>query len=289
MNPETLNSSDRAYLGNLARALAGQLDLLPDEPVVEEEKCGYCVGGFGYVHRNELAHPGDKDFGAIKPCPVCRDPEIEAKALARALRNAAIPQQFAATDFDTYRRIPEADIQAADMVEEWVTQAVSDPDSAGSILLAGEIGTGKTGCGAAAFRILIRETYRIAAFVRTVDLFAELGRAMDASKRGDADAIRVSDIVDRVAGAELLMLDDIGAETATDYREEKLYQILGRRYDDRRTTIVTTNKTLPELKAQIGPRTYSRLVEMCAPNLVQFECDDLRIAIANRRAGITSV
>ena len=39
--------------------------------------------------------------------------------------------------------------------------------------------------------------------------------------------------------------------------------------------IITTNRTLPELRAQVGPRIASRLCEMCAP--VEFPEGDYRI------------
>lgn len=279
----TLDSSDREYVHNLALAVMGKFQpTLPDlEMETAAPKCPAC--DYGYVRIAPRANPGDPQFGRFRPCPVCRDPGIEQRAIAKALRNASIPVPFIASTFDSYRAIPEADKEAADWVEEWTEKTIANPEVAGSIALVGEIGTGKTGCGAAAFRRLIHGTFRIAIFANTVEMFTELGQAIAIGKRGGEPSTSEAEILYRISEAELLMLDDIGAERWTDYREEKLYQILGYRHSRKLCTIITSNKTLDELKTQLGPRTHSRLIEMCAGNIIEFECEDLRLAIAERR------
>jgi hypothetical protein len=45
---------------------------------------------------------------------------------------------------------------------------------------------------------------------------------------------------------------------------EQLYAIVNERWQEQRSMIVTTNLLDPEeLRAQIGPRTVSRITEMC--------------------------
>jgi DNA replication protein DnaC len=63
---------------------------------------------------------------------------------------------------------------------------------------------------------------------------------------------------------ELLHLDDLGAEKRTDWVIEQLYSIVNERWQDQRSIVVTTNLLdLDELREQLGPRTVSRLAEMC--------------------------
>jgi len=63
---------------------------------------------------------------------------------------------------------------------------------------------------------------------------------------------------------DLLHLDDLGAEHRTDWVLEQLYSIVNERWQDQRAVVVTTNVVdLGELREQIGPRTVSRLAEMC--------------------------
>ncbi len=80
------------------------------------------------------------------------------------------------------------------------------------------------------------------------------------------------DLVDGIIRADLLVLDDLGAERATEWVEEMLHLLVNSRYNERRPTIVTTNypveapahaKHAETLVERIGFRMYSRLREMC--------------------------
>jgi DNA replication protein DnaC len=67
-----------------------------------------------------------------------------------------------------------------------------------------------------------------------------------------------------VVGVDLLHIDDLGAEKRTDWVLEQLYSIINERWQEQRSIIVTTNLfDVDELRDQIGPRTVSRLHEMC--------------------------
>ena len=44
---------------------------------------------------------------------------------------------------------------------------------------------------------------------------------------------------------------------------EQLYALVNERYEAQRSMLVTTNLDQQELEEQIGPRTVSRLVEIC--------------------------
>jgi DNA replication protein DnaC len=57
----------------------------------------------------------------------------------------------------------------------------------------------------------------------------------------------------------LLVLDDLGAERATEWVAGQLYTILNHRLINNKPTIVTTNLDTEELSAQLGQRTVERL------------------------------
>jgi DNA replication protein DnaC len=77
----------------------------------------------------------------------------------------------------------------------------------------------------------------------------------------------------------LLHVDDLGAEKSSDWVLEQLYAIIDERYIEGRAVVVTTNLDLPQLEAQIGPRTVSRLAEICGDPLPLFG-DDQRYRVA---------
>jgi DNA replication protein DnaC len=73
-----------------------------------------------------------------------------------------------------------------------------------------------------------------------------------------------------VLNADLLVLDDLGAERTSEWVQETLGLVVNTRYNARRPTIFTSNlvdspdNTDPQgFIFQLGARTRSRLVEMC--------------------------
>lgn len=60
----------------------------------------------------------------------------------------------------------------------------------------------------------------------------------------------------------LLVLDDLGAERATEWVQERIYVLINERYERMRSTIVTTNHpSLDSLAGAVGQRSVSRLME----------------------------
>jgi DNA replication protein DnaC len=105
------------------------------------------------------------------------------------------------------------------------------------------------------------------------------------------------EILAPVFDAEVLVLDEIGASKPTDWVWDTVAHILNTRYNDRRTTIITTNyANLPPLGMaagvddprtqartamreetlgdRIGERMRSRLQEMCV--VVEMQGEDFR-------------
>ena len=73
-------------------------------------------------------------------------------------------------------------------------------------------------------------------------------------------------------------VDDLGAEKRSDWVLEQLYAIVNERYETQRSVVVTTNLSQADLEEQIGPRTVSRLVEICGDPLPLFG-EDLRYRV----------
>ncbi len=99
------------------------------------------------------------------------------------------------------------------------------------------------------------------------------------------------EILAPVFDAEVLVLDELGASKPTDWVWDTVAHILNTRYNDRRTTIITTNyanlaplEGLPKetgrsareetLGDRIGERMRSRLQEMCV--VVEMQGEDFR-------------
>lgn len=82
----------------------------------------------------------------------------------------------------------------------------------------------------------------------------------------------------QLPGKEMLIIDDLGHEPADvvvfGMAHTPLVDLLTKRYEQQRATIVTTNLNTDELKAKYGLRVYDRMREMLHP--VTFTNDSFR-------------
>jgi DNA replication protein DnaC len=90
------------------------------------------------------------------------------------------------------------------------------------------------------------------------------------------------DFMDKLTAVDLLHLDDLGAETKTDWVLEQLYSIVNARYEAEQAIVATTNLMPDELSDQLGARTVSRLVEICGDLIPLYGEDQRREFRASR-------
>lgn len=140
------------------------------------------------------------------------------------------------------------------------------------LLLAGPCGVGKTHLAVAVLHGLIEKGVPC--------LFYECGTLLREVQDTYSSASRTSEseVLSAVHNAEVLVLDELGAQRPTDWVRDTMAQVVGRRYNERKLTILTTNYTdsrggLCEetLEERIGVRLRSRLYEMCRGVTVEGE------------------
>ena len=78
-----------------------------------------------------------------------------------------------------------------------------------------------------------------------------------------------------LANRGVLIIDDLGAEKASEWVSATLFRIINKRYEDVLPTIITSNLDLGELSERIGDRVPSRIAEMC--DIIKLEGDDRRL------------
>ncbi|MSQ24332.1 MAG: AAA family ATPase [Chloroflexi bacterium] len=246
-------------LGDVLREL--HLDVTADsgpEPEIEAELpvCPRC-NGFGYVRRDlPLGHP---EFGQAVPC-VCRSDELSRQRQERLQRLANLGPLTRLT-FDTL--IPDGRNPETEQHRERFRRAMSaarrfaeHPE--GWLLFVGPPGCGKTHLAAAVGNACLDKGEPVL-FVVVPDLLDHLRAAFGPSSETSYD-----ELFENVRNHPLLILDDLGTQSATAWAQEKLFQLLNTRYNLRLPTILTTNRTLEEMDERLRVRlTDPDLAQVC--------------------------
>ncbi len=149
------------------------------------------------------------------------------------------------------------------------------------LLLTGEPGVGKTHLVAALLKGLIEKSAE-GLFLDYQELLKRIQSSYDPS------ALTAERHVMRPAiEAEVLVIDDLGANRITEWVEDTIHYLLNHRYNERKITLLTANLaearmggapgqrfTRPSFEERLGPRVASRLYEMC--RVVEVAADDFR-------------
>ena len=142
-------------------------------------------------------------------------------------------------------------------------------DPQGWLVLIGGNGCGKTHLAGAIANARLEQGDRVA-FATVPDLLDELRSTYspDVPRRYDQ-------LFRSLLDAEVLILDDLGAQKSSPWAEEKLYQLLNYRHVARAFTVVTTNKRLgdlePRIASRLADREVSLLREITAPDYRTFK------------------
>jgi len=133
------------------------------------------------------------------------------------------------------------------------------------VFLDGQPGVGKTHLAVAVLKQVIQTTAARGLFYDTRELLRVIRSTYDPS-------IRTTElqVLRPVMEADLLVLDDLGAEKTSEWVEETMNLIVNTRYNERKLTLFTSNyQDIPDetdpnaLLFRIGHRMRSRLHEMC--------------------------
>jgi DNA replication protein DnaC len=223
-------------------------------------------------------------------CPICNDTRwtsvieegIErvvrcecwrASVVDRLLREARIPQRYLRCELATFEADTDSQREAHRLARGFIdTFPVVDR----GLLMYGRHGVGKTHLAVGILKAAIREKGARGYFFET----RELLRLVRDTYNRSVDETEM-EVLAPVLHADLLVLDDLGAERTSEWVQETLGLVVNTRYNERRPTIFTSNLTDPADNTepnsfifQLGARTRSRLMEMC--HWVEMEGVDIR-------------
>lgn len=229
--------------------------------------------------------PDGTRFAAVCDCRIARQ-------AARAVAQSRIPERYRHCTLDDYESMGNPTLSKALVtVRNFAKSYPLETDGRG-LLLIGSVGLGKTHLAVGLLQELIGRGAK-GLFCDYRDLLKQI---QDSYGRTD---ISERQVLAPVFDAEVLVIDELGAAKPTEWVWDTVQHILNTRYNDRKTTIITTNyrneeetpeghwDALPASKRsaaiamhretlgdRITERMRSRLMEMCV--VVPMEGADFR-------------
>lgn len=212
----------------------------------------------------------------------------------RRLMAARIPERHRECTLENFwthragghRSLGDAKVQASGFVRGYPMDTQGN-----GLLFVGPCGVGKTHLAIGILHFLIAERGVHGRFVDCKELLKEIQNSYAAnSEQTERQVLRPA------LEAEVLVLDELGAARRTDWVSDMIEHLLNMRYNDRKTTIITTNLAYAPAGApsgtaraaartetlgdRIGERMLSRLGEMCV--VVEMDGPDYRKSVQGK-------
>ena len=176
-----------------------------------------------------------------------------------------IPARYIGKTFKDYE-----ETEGNKVAVSWAKYTVAHSEQ--GLLFYGAPGCGKTMLASIIAQELIKSGKNV--------LFGDVPTLLDEMKSTfNKESTTLENLMKELETVDILILDDIGTEYATDWAVERLYMIVNNRYNSGKTLIVTSNfdaqGLIKRFKDTItGRRIVSRLTQICKP---------IRISDSDRR------
>jgi DNA replication protein DnaC len=235
-------------------------------------------------HPTYLKITGKAPHWTELPCEACERERFFRETAARAkdaaqqrlntlLANSMLQERFIGKTFENFHPFGKAgdkQLRVLSVARDFAGGFHRHHRAGTWLLFMGNVGTGKSHLCAAVIHEVIRSGFT-ALFTKTPRLLREV---KDTFHR-DAE-ISQSEIITRMGGIDLLVIDEVGIQFGTDTERMILYEILDLRYEAMRPVILTTNITdLKSLERLLGNRIIDRLFEG-ESKIVVFEWESYR-------------
>lgn len=192
--------------------------------------------------------------GKVKLCE-CRFKEKDVNRLLR------IPKRFWNASF--YNYIPETPSQHTALLKSKQFVYTFNPEEGKGLTFVGNPGVGKTHLAVAILKEIYNYKRIRGVFFDTKDLIYTIKFLMDEKKDFK--------LINYIINLPLVVLDDLGSERLSDWQRELLSYIITQRYNNMKSTIITTNYKLEEklngslsqdLSSRLGDNIISKIFEM---------------------------
>lgn len=213
-----------------------------------EAECEICRDA-GMVH--PMGENGKVDYATLVTCQ-CQVDEVKKKKQQLILEQSGVPMPHREKCFNGFR---QTELNNKAFFES--LNFAGGEASYKILVLYGSAGNGKTHLAYSALREFA-ERGLLAKFVTFQEL---IGQAKAAFRDSGGQQV-----IDSYKTAEVLVLDDVGAEPMTDWTESVLEEIVNYRYGHELVTLLTTNEDPNDLPAPVISRLRDKDVCLIVHN-----------------------
>ncbi len=262
-------------------AIAGDqaaMDRLRDENLADQERRREILESLGSSEEALEVH---------YTCPVCNDTGVVGnhycdcfKRLVKSLQTENLNAVSPAGDstFDNFNLAyyqgvtdPETGVDAYSRMGQIVSYCEAYAEDFGlsspSLILYGNTGLGKTHLSLAIANKAIEKGFNV--------LYGSAHNLLSEIEKEHFGRLKTDDSPeDNVLNADLLILDDLGAEFSTSFTVSMVYNIINTRILKGLPTIISTNLWYDEISDKYGNRVYSRIIGNYTP--LEFAGRDVR-------------
>ncbi len=210
--------------------------------------------------------PMCKDTGYIdtERCSCFREKLINSLYLQSNLTNILEKENFSTFKLDYYSKDKPTDYEYSpyDNMVNILSSAkrfVEDFDKKsyhrGNVLIYGEVGLGKTFLTNCIAKGILDRGHKVF-YLSANELFQSILSPYLMNQEKD-----LADLYKYVYNCELLIIDDLGTELTNSFTISNLFEIINQRNIQGKSTVISTNLSLKELKTKYSERIVSRIIE----------------------------
>lgn len=239
------------------------LGIPSDEPIPEPKTCKYCgktlyhecivIAGKALVwwlnqpQRCDCAKAVEfwkrwdaKQEELRKAQAIAEEQEQKRRKIEAILGRSGIKKRYLSRSFENFV-VNDVNRKAYEIAKSYVDNWQENKDKGEGLYFEGTCGTGKTHLAVAIAMKLINQGVPVICKT-SIDLLASIKQSYERDS-----TVNEEDVIEAYNTVDLLVIDDLGKERATEWSVPILYRIINDRYENMLPTVITTNYNTDDL------------------------------------------
>lgn len=246
--------------------------------------------------KSEILREYGLDLSIYQPkwnCPICEDrgytePGNACICRRQKLHNekissSGLPENYNLMNFDSfdlrYYKDPDDMAKKCQRLKMFV-EKLNHGEKMGNLILRGDVGRGKTHLSLAVANEVMKNSQTVQ-YAHCDTLMNDIRKELF-----DDDVKRCSQTVERIVGADLFILDDLGRESVSEFVISQLTHLIESRNEQDKPWIINTNLLPNEIESLYGARLADRIFEKCT--VFRLESDE-SIRLSKENKGVTLI